>query len=152
MEKNIFKMYMYIYVYMCKYIYIHIYICITKWLCCKTGINNNVNQLCVCTGNCVLLFATPWTVALQAPLSMEFSKQEYWSGLPCLPLPRNLQTQGSNLCLLPLLPWQADSLPLHPQWSPTIFILPYIRKINKGRKKKVTKKMILGRRASAHCS
>ena len=29
--------------------------------------------------------ATPWTVAHQAPLSMGFSKQEYWSGLPCLP-------------------------------------------------------------------
>ena len=28
---------------------------------------------------------TPWTVARQAPLSMEFSKQEYWSGLPCPP-------------------------------------------------------------------
>ena len=32
----------------------------------------------------VLLFATPWTVALQAPLSMGFSRKEYWSGLPCL--------------------------------------------------------------------
>ena len=32
----------------------------------------------------VWLFATPWTVACQAPLSMEFSKQEYWSGLPFL--------------------------------------------------------------------
>ena len=30
----------------------------------------------------VPLFATPWTVAYQAPLSMEFSRQEYWSGLP----------------------------------------------------------------------
>ena len=30
------------------------------------------------------LFATPWTIAYQAPLSMEFSRQEYWSGLPCL--------------------------------------------------------------------
>ena len=30
----------------------------------------------------VHLFATPWTVACQAPLSMEFSRQEYWSGLP----------------------------------------------------------------------
>ena len=30
----------------------------------------------------VRLFATPWTGAYQAPLSMEFSKQEYWSGLP----------------------------------------------------------------------
>ena len=31
----------------------------------------------------VQLFATPWTVAYQAPLSMGFSRQEYWSGLPC---------------------------------------------------------------------
>ena len=33
----------------------------------------------------VQLFATPWTVALQAPLSMGFSRQEYWSALPCPP-------------------------------------------------------------------
>ena len=31
----------------------------------------------------VQLFVTPWTVARQAPLSMGFSRQEYWSGLPC---------------------------------------------------------------------
>ena len=31
---------------------------------------------------CVRLFVTPWTVAHQAPLSMRFSRQEYWSGLP----------------------------------------------------------------------
>ena len=37
----------------------------------------------------VQLFATPWTVACQAPLSMGFSGQEYWSGLPCHP-PGNL--------------------------------------------------------------
>ena len=30
-------------------------------------------------------FVTPWTVARQAPLSMGFSRQEYWSGLPCPP-------------------------------------------------------------------
>ena len=34
----------------------------------------------------VWLLETPWTVALQAPLSMGFSRQEYWSGLPCPPL------------------------------------------------------------------
>ena len=33
----------------------------------------------------VRLFVTPWTVAHQAPLSMGFSRQEYWSGLPCPP-------------------------------------------------------------------
>ena len=40
----------------------------------------------------------PWAVACQAPLSMEFSRQEYWSGLP-FPSPRIFPTQGSNLGL-----------------------------------------------------
>ena len=38
--------------------------------------------------SCVWLFVTPWTTAYQPPLSMEFSRQEYWSGLP-LPSPRS---------------------------------------------------------------
>ena len=41
----------------------------------------------------VQLFATPWAVARQAPLSVEFSGQEYWSGLPCPP-PGNLPDPG----------------------------------------------------------
>ena len=41
----------------------------------------------------VQLFAAPWTVAHQAPLSMEFSKQEYWSGLP-FPTPGDLPDPG----------------------------------------------------------
>ena len=41
----------------------------------------------------VQLFATPWTVTCQAPLSMEFSRQEYWSGLP-FPTPRGLPNLG----------------------------------------------------------
>ena len=41
----------------------------------------------------VQLFATLWTVALQAPLSMGFSRQEYWSGLPCPP-PEDLPDPG----------------------------------------------------------
>ena len=45
------------------------------------------------------LFATPWTVASQAPLSMKFSRQEYWSGLP-FPPPRDLPDWGLNLDLL----------------------------------------------------
>ena len=44
--------------------------------------------VCVCL-SCVQLFATSYTVALQAPLSMEFSRQEYWSGLP-FPSPGDL--------------------------------------------------------------
>ena len=46
----------------------------------------------------VRLSATTWTVAHQAPLSTGFSRQEYWSGLPCL-LQGILPTQGLNLCL-----------------------------------------------------
>ena len=41
----------------------------------------------------VRLFATPWTVTYQAPLSMEFSRQEYWSGLP-FPSPGDLPDPG----------------------------------------------------------
>ena len=41
----------------------------------------------------VQLSATPWTVARQAPLSMGFSRQEYWSGLPCPP-PGDLANPG----------------------------------------------------------
>ena len=41
----------------------------------------------------VRLFATPWTIAHHAPLSMEFSGQEYWSGLP-FPTPGNLPDPG----------------------------------------------------------
>ena len=47
----------------------------------------------------VQLFAIPWTVAHQAPLSTEFSRQEYWSGLLC-PSPGIFPTRGSNPGLL----------------------------------------------------
>ena len=51
------------------------------------------------------LFATPWAVAHQAPVSMGFSRQEYWSGLHVL-LQEIFPTQGSNLHLLQLLPYR----------------------------------------------
>ena len=50
----------------------------------------------------VRLFVTPWTVAYQAPPSMGFSRQEYWSGLP-FPTPGDLPDTVLNLCLLGLL-------------------------------------------------
>ena len=69
----------------------------------------------VCVYPCthVWLFATLWAVAHQAPLSMGFSRQEYWSGLP-FPPPGDLPTQGSILHFLPLMRWQEGSLPLAP--------------------------------------
>ena len=48
---------------------------------------------CVCVCSHVCLFVTPWTVDLQAPLSIAFSRQEYWSGLPC-PSPGDLPNPG----------------------------------------------------------
>ena len=54
---------------------------------------------------------TPWAVAYQAPLSMGFPRQEYWSGLPIL-TPGDFPAQGLDPCLLYLPHWQADSLPL----------------------------------------
>ena len=49
----------------------------------------------------VPLFATPWTIARQAPLFMEFSRQEYWSGLPFLSFLQGIfPSQGWNPGLL----------------------------------------------------
>ena len=57
---------------------------------------------------------TPWTVARQAPLSMGFSRQEFWSGLPCPP-PGDLPDPGVEF-RSPAL--QADSLPSEPPGMP----------------------------------
>ena len=62
------------------------------------------------------------TVVCQAPLSMEFSRQEY--GCSChFQLQGIIPTQGSNPLLLHLLHWQVDSLPLHPLGSPLCSLL-----------------------------
>ena len=58
----------------------------------------------------VRLFATPWTVAYQAPPSLGFSRQEYWSGLP-FPSPGDLPNPGIEPGS-PVL--QADALPSEP--------------------------------------
>ena len=67
--------------------------------------------------SCVRFFATPWTIAHQTPLSMGFSRQEYWSGLPYLPpgiLP-NPEIDPRSPAALVL---QTDSLPLSHQGHP----------------------------------
>ena len=64
----------------------------------------------------VPLFVTLWTVARQAPLSMGFSRQEYWSGLP-RPPPGALPDPG-------IKPALAGPLPLGPLWKP-IHSIPY---------------------------
>ena len=59
----------------------------------------------------VRFFVTPWTGARQAPLSMGFSRQEHWSGLPCPP-PGDLPDPGIEPATLVSLALQAVSLPL----------------------------------------
>ena len=55
-----------------------------------SGGGGSVDKLCP-------TLAAPWTVAHQAPLSMGFSRQEYWSGLPC-PSPKDLPDPGLLHC------------------------------------------------------
>ena len=72
----------------------------------------------VCCFSCVRFFVTPWMVAHQAPLSMEFSRQEYWSGLP-FPPPEDLPNPGIEPVPLMSPSLQAGSLPLVPPRNPT---------------------------------
>ena len=70
---------------------------------------------CACVLSCfshVRLFVTPRSVARQAPLSMRFSRLEYWSGLPCPP-PRDLPDPGIELGLFCLLHWQVGHILYH---------------------------------------
>ena len=74
--------------------------------------------VCVCESlSCVRLFATPWTIACQASLSMEFSRQEYWIGLPVpssgvLPNPGIKPTSHSLLpCRQILYHWATREAP-----------------------------------------
>ena len=65
-------------------------VCVCVCVCVRT-------RACVCAQSLsrVQLFATLWTLACQSPLSMEFSRQEYWSGLP-FPPPGDLPDPGTE--------------------------------------------------------
>ena len=69
--------------------------------------------LTCCRFSRVRLFAAPWTIAHQAPLSMEFSRQEYWSRLPCPP-PGDLPDPGIEHMSLTSPELAVGSLPLVP--------------------------------------
>ena len=80
--------------------------------------------------------ATQWTVASQAPLSMGFSWQEYWNGLPC-PSPRYLPNPGIKPTSSAAPALQADSLPLSHWGRPymtALIILNIITSMNPPRK------------------
>ena len=75
--------------------------------------------VCVCLLSCVLFFATSWTVACQAPLSMELSRPEYWSGLP-FPTTGDLSDLGIK-SVSHASSALVDSLPLRPLGSPRCY-------------------------------
>ena len=66
----------------------YLYVYINESLCCLYIYISTVQSL-----SHIWLFVTPWTVACQAPLSMGFSRQEYWSELP-FPFPADLSNPG----------------------------------------------------------
>ena len=86
------------------------------------GILRNFNTVNMSVVNaqllsCVQLFATPWAIVSQAPLAMGFSRQEYWSGLPCPP-PGDLPDPGIKPSSPAFSALQEDSLPLSHLGSP----------------------------------
>ena len=97
----------YVHSYMCVWVsYIHSYVCVcvyTQSLSHVWPLESGVIYIvicvcvcvCVCTLSCVWLFVIPCTVSCQAPLSMEFSKQEYWNKFP-FPLQGIFPTQRLN--------------------------------------------------------
>ena len=86
---------------------------------------------------------TPWIVAYQAPLSMEFSRQKYWSGLP-FPSPGDLP----NPEIKPRSPTsQADALPSEPPGKPCIRVCS---SVNKNIKLCVCVHVCVGREGNDH--
>ena len=77
-----------------------------SWQHFHTSISRSTWCVCVCmcvceSLSCVWIFVTPWTIALQAPLPSELSRQEYWSGLP-IPYP---SWQNSRIHLPSKISW-----------------------------------------------
>ena len=97
----------------------------TRWLYSLLAIEDMLKylQCSVCVFNHGRLFVTPWTVAHQAPLPMEFLRQEYWSGSPFPPQGIFL-TQGSNQGPLH---WQADSFTIEQPGMPKLKYLPDVK-------------------------
>ena len=93
------------------------YFCVLIQQCCSRHLGAHIfahySKLLFVAQSCPTL-ATPWSVVCQAPLSIGFSRQEYWSGLP-FPSPGDLSNPGVEL---ESLAWQVDFLPLHHLESP----------------------------------
>ena len=114
--------YIYIYIYTHTHIHTHIHMCTqicNVYACMK---RKSVSHCCA------QLFVTPWTVAYQAPPSKEFSREEYWSGLP-FPSPGDLPDPGIESGFPAL---QVDSVLSEPPRKPcfTCMLLTYMYNIH----------------------
>ena len=112
---------------MCLHACMSVSACVHECVCMRACVCVCVRAHTRAPGNCLGLFCgcvesvtqlcqtvTQWTVAHQAPLSMGFSRQGYWSGWPC-PFPGDLP----NLGIEPVAPTlQVDSLPSEPPGKP----------------------------------
>jgi len=82
----------------------------------NSSINGQLGAVCLITQSCPCqsVFATPWTTAHQSPLSMGFSRQEYWRGLSCPPPGESSQirdrTQLSRIASVFFINWTKRAL------------------------------------------
>ena len=96
--------YMHMYTHIYTRVFMHRHTCITT----------------MCVLNCVQFSATPWTVACQAPLSMEFSRQEYWNGRP-FPPPGYLPDPGIKSMFLAIPALAGKFFTTAPPGKPNIY-------------------------------
>ena len=89
--------------------------------------------VCAQSLSCVQLFVTPWTGAHQAPQSMVFSRQEYWSGLP-FPPPEDLPDPGIEPMSLasPALADDAPALHHRATWETCLCVHKYTCRLVSG--------------------
>ena len=93
-------------------------VCVAESLCCPPETITTLLISGVLSCSVVPDSVTPWTVAHQTPLSVEFSRQEYWNGLP-FPSLEDLPNPGFEPGSATL---QADSLPSEPPGKPNILV------------------------------
>ena len=96
-------------------------------LCGKKGVGVEGPYACMLSHfTRVWLFGTPGTIGCQAPLSVGFSRQEYWSGWPCPP-PGDLPDPGIEPAFSVSPALQADSLPTEPPGKPWRVLVDVIK-------------------------
>ena len=111
----------------CMWVYVCVSVCVCVCVCVYVCVRVSVCvYVCVCVYmcvyeflSCVLVFATPLTVTHQAPLSMEFSRQEHWSGWPCPPL-GDLANPGTEPSSLVSPAMAGRFFATSAQWEPPI--------------------------------